>query len=85
MAGKTADGLNLKRVIKSLDTIPGLYLREGTNHNLIAKMDGYRPCPIAKSTHVKRMVVPWIKEITGYNNAREIYRSLRSGAPVLQY
>ena len=78
---KTRDGIKLSKLEKTLSSISGVTFREGTNHPLIAYAEGYtRPCPIASSTDAKKMVVSWVKEVTGYTNAQKIYQALRSGS-----
>ena len=80
MAGnKTTDGLPISLLVKLLNQIPGVTIRPGTNHPYVANFDGLRPCPIAASTDAKRMVVPWVAQITGYTNKTSIYESLRLG------
>ncbi|MBT3985740.1 hypothetical protein HOD38_02445 [archaeon] len=80
MVGKTRDGLRLSQVVRTLESIPGVSIRSGTNKNIIALMEGHpRCCPIDRSTHARRTVVPWLKAVTGYESARDIYDALRSG------
>jgi len=81
MAGnRTRDGLRLTQLAKTLERLSGVTVREGTKHRLIARMEGYaRSCPIESSTDARRMVVSWVKETTGYQNARGIYQALRTG------
>ena len=80
MVGKTRDGLRLSQVVKTLESVPGVSIRSGTNNELIALMEGHpRSCPVDRSTNARRMVVPWLKAVTGYESAREIYDALRSG------
>ena len=77
---KTRDGLKLSTLLKALKQLPGITVREGTNHPTIAQKMGYpQPCPIATSTDARRMVVPWVMRVTNYDNAREVYESLRRG------
>lgn len=80
---KTRDGLKINNVVKSLETIDNVVLRKGTKHPKIAVREGYaRRCPIATSTNAKKMIVPWVKEVTGYDNAKQIYNALRSGGAI---
>ncbi len=80
MVGKTRDGLRLSQVTKTLESIPGISIRSGTNKNIIALMEGHpKCCPVGRSTHARRTVVPWLKAVTGYESARDIYDALRSG------
>ncbi|OGI75634.1 hypothetical protein A3D36_01760 [Candidatus Nomurabacteria bacterium RIFCSPHIGHO2_02_FULL_36_29] len=76
---KTRDGMIISSIVKSLNQIPGVTVRSGTNHPFVANRDGLRPCPIAASTDAKRMVVPWVAQATGYSNRNSIYDSLRNG------
>ncbi len=77
---KTRDGLKISKLLKALTQLPGIIIREGGSHPSIAEKIGYpQPCPIATSTNVREMVVPWIKRTTSYTNAQEIYEALRRG------
>ena len=79
MAGnKTRDGIRISEIVKLLNQLPGVGIRQGNNHPFIAIRDGLRPCPIAASTDAKTMLVPWIAQATGYNR-QSIYSSLRNG------
>ena len=81
MAGnKTRDGIKISKLVRALEGIQGVSIRDGTNHHYVARAEGSaRPCPLATSTDARKMVVPWIKEVTGYSDASQIYSSLRSG------
>lgn len=81
MAGnKTRDGLRIADLVRALENLTGVTIREARNHPLVARMEGYtRPCPIASSTDARRMVVPWVREVTTYQNAKGIYQALRTG------
>ncbi|MBI2558685.1 hypothetical protein HYW20_05155 [Candidatus Woesearchaeota archaeon] len=79
MAGnKTSDGISISAIVKLLGQLPGVSIRQGSNHPFIAVKDGMRPCPIATSTNAKIMLVPWVAEATGYDR-KAIYSSFRSG------
>ena len=79
MAGnKTIDGIKIQALVKMLGKIPQISVREGSKHPYIAISDGIRPCPIATSTNVKTMVVPWLAQVIGYNS-KSIYNSIRCG------
>lgn len=75
---KTRDGIKISQVVKMLSKLPGVEIRDGTKHLAMAMAPGQRPCPIAASTDVKRMVVPWIEQITDMSR-NDIYTSLRDG------
>ena len=77
MGRKTLDGISLKDILKAARDI-GLGIREGGKHPYALECPGMRPCPIAASTHAKRMVTPWIEEATG-RDRRQIYTALRQG------
>ena len=78
---KTRDGIKLKNVARALMGITGVSIRTGTKHPLIAFAEGYpRPCPLAPSTDARRMVVPWIREVTQFTDTNQIYSSLRNGS-----
>jgi len=77
---RTRDGIKLSKIVRSLEKMPGVSIRSGTKHPYIAKMEGYsRPCPIAGSTHAKKMVVPWLKEVAGITDSHGLYSCLRKG------
>ncbi len=75
---KTRDGLKLSRVVKMISELPGVEVRDGTSHPFVAMAPGQRACPLATSTDVKKMVVPWIEQITDMSRS-DIYDSLRAG------
>lgn len=75
---KSRDGIKLSQVVRMLEELPGVKIRDGSKHAFIAQRANQRPCPIAASTDVKRMVVPWIEEATGMHRD-DIYTSLRGG------
>ena len=80
MSQKTRDGLKLRKIIRVLEALAGVSIRQGSNHPYVAYRQGYSvPCPVAASTDAKRMIVPWIKQATGYQNSNEIYNALRNG------
>ena len=78
MGTKTRDGIKLSQVVKMLSKLPGVEIRDGTSHPFVAMAQGMRSCPLATSTDVKRMVVPWIEQITDMSR-NDIYNSLRAG------
>ena len=82
MAGnKTRDGLKISRVVDMLDSLNGVNVRPGSNHPHVARSSEYAgSCPIATSTDVRRMVVPWVRSVTGYDGSKDIYNCLRSGS-----
>ncbi|MFH1972445.1 MAG: hypothetical protein ABIJ18_03120 [archaeon] len=81
MAGnKTRDGIKLSKIVSSLGSIQGMDVRPGRNHPYVARMEGYQgSCPIATSTDVKKMVVPWLKKATGIDDNKGMYQSLKKG------
>ena len=79
MAGnKTRDGIKLTQIVRLLAELPGVEIRDGTKHKYVARTAGARPCPIATSTDAKRMLVPWVADVTGMTKAA-IYSSFRDG------
>tara|TARA_Y100000310_G_scaffold265358_2_gene276365 strand:- start:1166 stop:1435 length:270 start_codon:yes stop_codon:yes gene_type:complete len=78
---KTADGIRISRVVESLETVPGIELRDGKDDRVIATMTGYdRVCPIGTGTNVRKSVVSWLRYATGTSKgAAEIYDMLRTG------
>ena len=80
---ETRDGLKIKKVVKSLKSIDEVTFRGGKNHGIVAIAERHgKCCPIATSTHARRMIVPWVKEVTGYDNAKQIYNALKSGGAI---
>ena len=65
------------RIVKLAEQLE-IKVREGSKHPFILMYDGIRPCPVAESTHARKMLVPWFKSITGYDT-QLIYSSLKSG------
>tara|TARA_Y100000310_G_C20222542_1_gene596406 strand:- start:140 stop:385 length:246 start_codon:yes stop_codon:yes gene_type:complete len=78
MARRTRDGLNIRNVVRAAEQVNGITVRDGTNHVHILNHPELRPCPIAGSTNVRRMVVPWIRQIVDYSS-QDIYAALRRG------
>jgi len=74
---RTQDGLSLKDILKvALEA--GIEVREGGKHPYNLTSPRMRPCPLATSTHAKRMVVPWMAEATG-RERKELYQALQRG------
>jgi hypothetical protein len=78
MRGKTRDGLPLSKILKVVRGIEGISIRDGTRHPFVLSYEGLRACPIAESTDARKMLVPWLRDATGYKPAT-IYESLRKG------
>ena len=76
--GKTRDGVRIKNIEKVARALQGVTLRDGRNHTTILNYEGMRPCPVARSTNARTMLVPWLQEITGYS-ADELYNFLKTG------
>ena len=77
MGKRTQDGLSLAGILKAAAGA-GIGIRCGGKHPHALEYPGMRPCPIAASTHAKRMIVPWMAEATGISRY-EIYQALRKG------
>ena len=67
MTKKTRDGITLEKVVKAARQL-GLFVKEGSKHPYLLIHEGMVPCPVATSTDVRRMVVPWTKKATGYDS-----------------
>lgn len=78
ITGKTLDGIRLSAIVRMASAIPGIAVREGTKHPYMLLYAGLRPCPVAESTHARRMLVPWLRQATGYST-NDLYASLQSG------
>jgi hypothetical protein len=79
MAGnKTRDGLKISKVLKVARGLGASVREAGGSHPYILGFSGMRPCPVASSTDARRMIVPWLQEVTGYD-AQVVYSSLRRG------
>ena len=74
---KTSDGLLINKILLFAESLD-IDVRPGKKHPHIMNFYGMRPCPVASSTDAKKMIVPWIKEITGYNSST-VYNGLRNG------
>ncbi len=77
MTKKTRDGISLEKVVKVARQL-GLLVKEGSKHKYLLIYDGMVPCPVATSTDVKRMVVPWMRRATGYDSGI-LYSCFRKG------
>ena len=79
MAGrKTRDGFLISGLTKLVRKIEGISIEQGRNHPVLLKTDGHRPCPLATSTHTRKMLVPWLAQVTGYT-PNQVYTSIQSG------
>jgi hypothetical protein len=79
MAGrKTIDGIKLSTIVKTMKGVKGIEIRPGTKHRLVAEAPEMRSCPIATSTHARRMLAPWFAQYIGCS-ATEAYSHLKSG------
>ncbi len=61
-----------------MSKLPKVSVRPGTKHPYVAVAPGMRACPLAYSTDVRKMVVPWVQELIGYK-AKAVYDSFRTG------
>ena len=75
---KTIDGIKLGQIVNLLSKLSGVVVRNGAKHPYVAEIDGKDPCPIATTTDAKKMVVPWVAKVTGYDR-KKIYKSLKKG------
>ena len=76
---RTRDGIRLDKVLKvAKEIVPKLLVRAGTKHPYMLTIAGFRPCPVAASTDVRKMVAPWLRDATGYS-PREIYQAFQRG------
>jgi hypothetical protein len=79
MAGKkTIDGHKISDLVKLVKKIGGINIKQGSRHPFLLKTDGHRPCPLATSTHAKRMLTPWLAQVTGYQS-KQVYSAIQSG------
>lgn len=76
---QTRDGIRLSNILNAARGIEGVIIRDGRNHPYVLNRNGQRPCPVAESTDARRMIVPWFRQATGYNN-ETIYQALRRGS-----
>ena len=75
---RTRDGLKLSKIIRAVQSIESLSIRDGTNHPYILNYENLIPCPVAESSNAKTMIVPWLKQATGFANGI-IYQALQRG------
>jgi hypothetical protein len=79
MAGnKTRDGIKISKLLKAANSLGVIVRKSGGNHPYVLNYGNRRPCPIATSTDVRKMVVPWLAPITNYNN-NQLYTYFRGG------
>ncbi|MDP3882018.1 MAG: hypothetical protein Q8Q31_04050 [Nanoarchaeota archaeon] len=78
MAGnRTQDGLSLAGILK-LAIKAGIEVRQGGKHPYNLLYPNMRPCPLATSTHGKRMVAPWLAQALG-KERKQVYEALQRG------
>jgi len=77
MTKKTRDGISLEKVVKIARQL-GFLVKEGTKHPYLLVSEGMIPCPVATSTDVRRMVVPWIRKSLDYD-AKTLYSYFKLG------
>lgn len=75
---KTRDGLKLTDILSAVKGIPGVIITSGKKHPYLLKYQDMIACPVAESTHAKRMLVPWLYQATGMNK-QQIYLGLKKG------
>ena len=78
MTRSTRDGIRLNDIVNLACNTPGMSTREGSKHEAILQYPGLRPCPVAKSSIFKYMILPWLKQATGYSS-NQIYQAIRNG------
>ena len=77
MTKKTRDGISLEKVVKVARQL-GLSVKEGSKHPYLLIYKGMVPCPVATSTDVRRMVVPWIRKSLDYDT-ETLYSYFKKG------
>ena len=75
---RTRDGIRISKIIQAVQGIGDLEVRKGTKHLYILNYGNLIPCPVEKSTSARTMLVPWLKQATGFNR-ETIYQALRKG------
>ncbi len=78
---RTKDGVRISRVRKSLETIPGVQIRDGKDQRLVVSRVGYdRVCQVSPETNIRTSLVSWFRYATGTERkADEIYDLLKTG------
>jgi len=80
MSRKTRDGVLMSKLVRTLESIPGVSIRTGTRYPLIAKMEGYeKACPIGPTVSARWDVVSWMRDVTGATDTQKLYGLLRKG------
>jgi hypothetical protein len=75
---KTRNGVHISAIERALAEVPGVTLRDGAQHAIVAMADGFYPCAIATSSHCRRQIAPWVARVTSYS-ASVAYEMLRGG------
>ena len=76
MKGKTADGMRIGDVVRTLMQLPNVSVKEGRRHELLLKYSaplsqGYAGlCAVGRSTSYQHHILPWVRKVTGYDNLR---------------
>jgi hypothetical protein len=78
---KTRDGIKITDILSAVRAVEGISIRQGTKHPYMLLYGQMRPCPIAESTDVKHMVLPWLKQIDALRSydKQTIYQGLKQG------
>lgn len=77
---RTSDGLRLRNIARALEKISFVTVRREFNNPYIAFRAAYPiPCLVTAEINARKVVVPWVRTVTGYKNAERIYQALKSG------
>jgi len=79
---RTKDGVRLESVVKTLESLSGVKLRDGTKHSYIILMDDYPPTPLGESTRADCLSRQVGKHL-GYD-PKVLYACMRKGHPYSQ-
>jgi len=78
---KTIDGIRLSSVARALEELSFVSVKRGYDEPYVAFRDAYPiPCIITQKVDARKMIVPWVQEISDFKSPERIYQALRSGS-----
>lgn len=74
---ETSDGIRLTKILRLAEDL-GVDLRTGRKHKYILNYPNLRGCPVAPSSDAKKMIAPWLSQVSG-RTRQETYNAMKKG------